>query len=878
MKRSILVFSLFLFGGAFMNLFAQNLTELSGTVSGSDGEVLSGATVLIKDKGLGAYTDEEGKFSLKVAGNGEVVVTASFLGYASMEQTVALDGSDQSLDFTLELDGLGIGEVVVTGVINPKSKLNSSVSISTLNPQLIRESAPRNTAELLRSIPGLRSESSGGEGNTNITVRGVPISAGGAKYLQLQEDGLPILAFGDIAFGTADIFLRSDYNIKRIEAIRGGSASTLATNSPAGIVNFISQTGDIQGGAIGFTTGLDYSTYRTDFSYGSPIGDDMTYHIGGFVRTGEGPRTLGYNGNVGGQIKANFTKKFDRGYARIYYKYLNDRAAGYMPIPMQVTGTNANPAWSSVAGFDATRGSIHSPFINQNLGPGPSGELRRSNVFDGMHPNSQSIGSEFSFDLGDNWSVLNKSRMSFNSGRFVSPFPAEVGDATAIAESIAGAGASLTYVDDSSSFGGGFANNGLVTRIHMFDVELNNFNNFVNDFKIGKSFAEGKYSVSAGLFKANQNISMSWLWTSYLADVNGEKSRLLNVGDSAGNVISDNGLYAYGVPFWGNCCTRNYDVAYDLIAPYAAVELQPLENLNLDASVRWDRGNVVGSFAGAAQGAIDVNNDGNLSSPEQDVSSIDHANPTTVDYTYNYLSYSVGANYKVNEQMAIFGRYSQGGSAKADRILFSPLPYNDGSTINAKDLLSQAEVGYKARFKNVGLFVTAFYASTTEEGGFEATTQKVIENDYRAFGVELESAVNLGNFNLRVGGTWTNAQITTDGATKGNIPRRQAALIFQIIPSYQYRGHKVGFTIIGSSSAYTQDANELAMPGYAVINGFINFKITEGLTIGVNGNNLANALAITEAEEGAITDGAVNYVRARALTGRSIAASIGYRF
>ena len=47
------------------------------------------------------------------------------------------------------------------------------------------KTAPTSSAEVLRAIPGVRSESSGGEGNANMTVRGVPISAGGARYVEV---------------------------------------------------------------------------------------------------------------------------------------------------------------------------------------------------------------------------------------------------------------------------------------------------------------------------------------------------------------------------------------------------------------------------------------------------------------------------------------------------------------------------------------------------------------------------------------------------------------------------------------------------------------------------------------------------------------------
>jgi outer membrane cobalamin receptor len=137
-------------------------------------------------------------------------------------------------------DGLKLDSVVVTGTSTKLSKMKQSVSVSTLDSEQIERSGATSAAELLRSIPGIRSESSGGEGNANITVRGVPISAGGARYVQIQEDGLPMLMFGDIAFGTADQFLRADFNIERLEVVRGGSASTLATNSPGGLINFLS--------------------------------------------------------------------------------------------------------------------------------------------------------------------------------------------------------------------------------------------------------------------------------------------------------------------------------------------------------------------------------------------------------------------------------------------------------------------------------------------------------------------------------------------------------------------------------------------------------------------------------------------------------------
>ncbi|MCZ4410020.1 TonB-dependent receptor [Cryomorphaceae bacterium 1068] len=848
--------------------------NITGTVSSEDGP-LPFSTIQIKETGGGAVSDLDGNFEIKDLPAGDYTLVTNQIGYKSDEQTVSVvSGQTVTLAIVLGKDALSLNELVITGVSNPVSKLESSVSMTTLRPAAMIDQNAANTAELLRTIPGIRSEASAGEGNTNITVRGVPISSGGSKYLQLQEDGMPILQFGDISFGTADIFLRADQTIQRVEAIRGGSASTMASNSPAGIVNFISKTGAIAGGSLITSVGLDYDNFRTDFEYGAPIDDKTSFHIGGFMRQGEGVREAGYKANQGGQIKANLTRRFKSGYARVYYKHLNDRTPAYLPMPIQVSGTNADPTWENIPGFDARSGTIHTPFLTSNLTTGPAGDLRRSNVMDGMNPVSNVAGAEFVSDLGEGWSIENRTRMAFNSGRFVSPFPSEVGDATAIAESIGGAGAQLQYADG-SEFGNGNADNNLLMRLHVFDTELNDFNLFANDLKIKKSI--DNLDLTFGYYRSVQNISMSWLWNSYLFDVNGEDARPVNVTGQDGTEFSTNGLYAYGTPFWGNL-HRNYDTQHNTSAPYAAVSYKLNENLYIDGSVRYDMGSVSGSFAGGTSRPFDMNNDSTISAYEEDVYFIDNEARTPVDYDYEYLSFSLGANYKIDETQAVFGRFSRGGSAKADRILFQNLPYSGGVEINALDMIDQGEIGWKKNFKNAALFVTAFYAQTTEEGGFELTTQNIIDNNYQAYGLEVEGAINYNKFEIRGGLTYTEATIES-GDNDGNTPRRQPTLMYFATPTYRFTEKlNIGATIIGQTGAYTQDNNELWMPGYAFVNGFIRYQLNKNLSVSVQGNNIFDTLGLTEAEEGAIGENQVNFVRARSIVGRNLSASVMLRF
>lgn len=870
-----------LFFALLLGASASAQTVVQGTVTDEEGLPLIGATVLIEGTATGDATDFDGVYSINATQTGEVTLVATYVGYGSSRAVLTLNGGTITQDFQLGPDALGLGEVFVTGVVNPVSKLESSVSISTLEPRAIEATVPRNTAEIFRAIPGIRSEASAGDGNTNITVRGVPISAGGSKYLQLQEDGLPIFLYGDIAFGTADGYLRAGPSVARIEAIRGGSASTKASNSPAGIINFISKNGQVAGGSIATTAGLDYNSQRVDFEAGSPFGDGLAFHIGGFFRSGEGERELGYTAQHGGQIKANITKYFDRGYARVYAKYLNDRTPTYLPQPIAVSGSNDSPTFSDAGSLGINDQAIGSALFQSNFGLGVDGERRRVNLSDGLHPVSTAAGVEFSFDLGSGFQIENRGRFALNSGRFVSPFTAAVGDRAVILGALEDAtgrdlsDATLTRADGSTDAVGN-----LLQGIVLFDTELKNFNTVFNDASLSKSFDDMDLdlTVTAGLFTGVQRINMGWLWNSYIATVEGDNASLVDVMDDDGTMLTDDGLAAYGALFFGNCCGVRFDATYDVKAPYAALAFSPIPQLSIDASLRYDFANVNGIGSGGFVDSVDVNNDGRISNPEGRANFIDQASRNPVDYSYDYLSYSAGANYTLTNASAVFARYSLGHSAKADRAIFPAGSYVGADALgieNPYDQIQQAELGYKQQFSIGGLFVTGFYANTTEQGGFEATTQEFIDNDYRAFGVEVEGVVNVGPFDFRGATTYTNAEITS-GANEGNTPRRQPDLLFSFVPSYTADQGTVGLSVIGQTESFAQDSNELVLPSFVILNAFAEANITNALSLGVSANNLLDSIGITESEEGAIPGN--GYIRARSISGRSVSASLRYRF
>jgi outer membrane receptor protein involved in Fe transport len=796
-----------------------------------------------------------------------------------------------------DAEAASLDEIVVTAVSKGQNKIDTSISVSSLSQETIANSAPRSVAELFRNLPGIRSESSGGEGNANISVRGLPVASGGSKFLQLQEDGLPVLEFGDIAFGNADIFLRSDFNVQRVESVRGGSSSTFASNAPGGVINLISKTGEKEGGSIQGTIGVDYGEYRLDADYGGKLSDSIRFHVGGFYRQGEGPRRAGYDGNRGYQIKANVTKEFENGFIRLNFKRLDDHAIAYLPSPVRVTGTDSNPKYSALPGLSPNQDTLHSVNFTRVLGLDRNNNVRTTDVRDGQRPLVTAFGVDAQFEIADGLTVTEKFKYSDVSGRFVSPFPAGIDTAQNVANGIGGAGSTLTYANGPRA-GQAYAGTNLLIPVVLFNTEVNSLDNIANDIRLTKEFdtGGGKLNATLGFYKSRQTINTTWTWNSYLLEPSGNNAALVNVSNAAGVPQTEGGLVAYSASFFGNCCRRAYDVDYNINAPFASLSYGS-DSFTVDASVRYDRVGARGFVT--SDGPVvtrDVNGNGLISVPETKVTVLRLNSPQPVNYNTHYWSYSGGVNYKLSPDFALFARYSRGGRANADRILLNDnnISPTSGRLLNtdvAIDFVKQAELGVKYRSGGAQLYATLFRA-TTEEENFEATTQRVFSRAYKATGLELEGSYRIGAFSLSASGTYTDAKISRDNIVPDNVgatPRRQAKFVYQITPQYSADIFTVGVNLIGTTKSKAQDENDgsgpvndglrrnnLRLPGFNQVNAFLNVRPMDKVQLSLNANNLFNTKGFTESEEGSIPANGI--VRARSINGRTISASVKFDF
>ena len=785
--------------------------------------------------------------------------------------------------------------IIVTGIVKAggQNRLDSSISVSSLNQDELMKTAPRSTAEIFRALPGIRAESSAGGGNSNIAVRGMPLSTGGAKYVSLQEDGLPILLFGDFDFAPADGFYKVDGTLDRVESVRGGTASTLTTNGPGGIINFISKTGSTEGGSIALSTGLDHDDYRAEFEYGGALTDTVYFHVGGHWQQGGDYRDLGFDAVSGGQIRASLTKEFENGFIRVNSKWLDKADATYMP---QAAGLSGDEVTDSIAGFSATNDSLHSPYIRNGRDVDGNNTVNNYDLADGIRTQIKSLGVEANFDIGAGINLDAKARYQDISGYFNAPFTHLVGDADTVLASTyggasgrffngPGAGNPVTSASLAAATG-----NPYVSEVAYFNTDLDDMSNFASELRASKSlaFESSSLDLTAGYFLMNQKFVQDWHWNRFLTSTD-TNAALIDV-----NGFTDNGILGYNQAFGWTGTNRNYDLEYQARAPFVAGSWALDNGLTIDGSVRFDTIEQTGTRTEGAGGAFDVDGDDIIDAPEMMVS-LNTGQGGIANFEVDHTSFTLGANYLVSDTLSVFGRYSDGAAFNGERQLFNSLNAGGGLVPGGEetyvDETEQFEAGVKWQESSdaipgqLDLYVTYFNAETKEDN-YEITTMTALGNTYVSQGIETEFKYGYGGLDLSGSVTFTDAEIDdsdTAPANIGNTPRRQADWIWSLTPTYTIDGlGRIGVNFTGTTDTYVDDDNVYVMPGATITNFFADWDITEQATLSVGVNNVFDEVLFTEAENGRVFDtdgdGAADVIVARSINGTSATATLRYRF
>ncbi|WP_336966555.1 TonB-dependent receptor [Sphingobium aquiterrae] len=812
------------------------------------------------------------------------MIAGSLAGASSaLAQDVARATEPSSLD-----------EIIVTGRVGTgvRTKAETSYSVTRIDEQALRMQAPTSVTEALKSVPGFWVEASGGEASGNVRARGVPVDGFGS--VQLLEDGIPIQHDPALGYLNGDQVFRLDETIDQIQVVRGGPSSVFYSNAPAGAINFIPRkVGDRAEGLVKATVG-DGDQYRMDFWVGAPVGE-WKLALGGFYRSYEGARDMGFTANKGGQIRATVSREFERGSIELDVKRMDDTVGFYAGIPMR---TYEDGEIRAVPGFDGHHGSVAGPetaLVNMITGDG--GHYQFDNTR-GTEVKRTQISGRFTFEPADGWKIVNSSRYNDTKTQRNGVFPNTLLSATGFLQQSAGLLASvpgatalqLRYVnaptgvyDTANQNGNGLVIVGGLRGITMPVKE------FISDTQVSHQFNMGSttHDITLGYYFAHVDEDFSRYSSTALLDVQ-TNSRLLNLVavDAAGNLVStltDNGIWRYGYE-WENASGEQTTHAF-----YLADEWQITDALRIDAGLRWEKM--------TAKGRVETKKTVNLGTLATSQIQTGTGIFAHYDDSFDKLGWTVGINYQFNDRIGAFGRYTA-----ASRMPSLGNYITNAAAKPFTQTMDLGEVGVKFSSPLIDVYATGFWTKYNNVSftnyrfdlGTGVSTSEARYADTQTFGLELETLIRPTSW-FDLAGTLTYQEPKYKGLTytdasgkvndyDGNQLIRVPKLSLRLVPGVNlFDGRlRLQAAFEHQGKRYVDTANSVRLPAYESLNLSGRLQINEQLSLFGYVDNVTNSLGLTEgnprAGELQNADAGANTFIARPLLGRTYRASIMYRF
>jgi len=550
---------------------------IAGKVTAEDGSPIVGANVVIAGTYLGAATNINGQYTIRNVPPGSYTLTASAVGFRKQSAAVSVaEGETATQDFVLPGDILLMGEIVTTATRTGRQQKEATVSMMVISDNMIRSLQPSSAADVLARVPGISAEGGGGEVASNIFVRGVP-AGGQYRYQTLQVDGMPLRSIGDDGGMSAqDVYFRQDLNIQSLEVVKGGSSSLFGFSAPGGIINYITKTGGSQLSTTVRATAADKNLFRYDFNTNGPLGENYRFNLGGFYRYDEGPRVSGLP-TQGFQIRGNVTRLLEDGYLRLHLTLINDRVQFFLPIAYtSKTREIAIPVDGTMNSAEAADLSLLTPDGNF-----------QSRMANGVLTNGSTTMLEYYNDLGDGWSLHNKTKWMDVDHEFNIFIPGLANYADAYARTFFVSPTDKYEYSYTNHPGVPFTSNAVIPQGTW--TRLRPTSDFANQLVLQKTIKSGdtEHRLTAGAYLSRTEYGDRIIFTNTLFEL-ASNPRLLTlvIKDATGAVrkrVTRNGVLEVANNY------RNARLLANNAALFAGDEMKFGDLLRLDVGLRYER-------------------------------------------------------------------------------------------------------------------------------------------------------------------------------------------------------------------------------------------------------------------------------------------------
>jgi outer membrane receptor protein involved in Fe transport len=840
----------------------------------------------------GLFTRIAGLFAL----SGAVLAGGHAYGQDTAATPVATDASTAN---TSTLD-----EIVVTGTAQSKGlkKLDASFSITTASLEEIRDVNPSSSADLLKIVPGIWPESSGGAAGANIELSGFP-GGGDAPYVTYSINGSPIFpSSGNVSFMDNSSQFRLDESVERAEVLQGGPGVVLSNGQMGATANFILRQGTAAPhGDIGITWG-DEGMYRLDGFYGGPLTQDWYMSIGGFYRYSDGVRDSQFPADNGGQLTATITHTLDNGTIMFFARELNDKNLFITDIPVTVSGTGNSQSVSAFPGFNPNTGTFAGSGLRGiSVQETPTGSPVTADLANGRGADLHTFGNDLDVEINDGISLSNKLMYSagevdcyclFNNfapqtlSSFIS---SQITSANGNAAITGPYGAATSGTATLVSTGAAVNPNSYVASMGFWIVQKQ-IQSFTDDLRFTFDVLPGNKLTVGGYLASYSSDDHWWLGNNQLitATPNAQLIDLtlnngVNVTNSAGQLGAS---FFTLVENWTGFNTALFvsdqwkidqwlfDAGYRIEEQRDHGTIENDSSVNLDSDPR----NLYNKGVSVPNGTFN-----------QGVSCDTSGSNECTEYQHTLGSWSVGANYEITPHMAVYGRVNQGVHFPGFDDLRSGTPqtqtiknYEVGYRIQTDTFYGVLDGSRKIfngvpfqQFTAGGESITAVYGASSWVTNIEARWEPIKHLSFDLTG-DWQDAIYTHYSSAATGG------VGYDGLSLQRQPRLQ----FRFTPAYElpmpWGDLRFFTTYTHVGLRYSDIANQQVLPAYYTLDAGIVSEIGDHFEVRVQGTNLTNQIGLTEGNArvalGTGSGIANNFEMARPIFGQEINVQMRYKF
>ncbi len=222
---------------AFSQVMAQT-SGLTGTISGTDGELLPGVNVVVKGTTSGVISDVNGNYSITV--KKDDVLVFSFIGFRSLE--IPVDGR-KVINVTMESESVDLEEIVAVGYGSQK-RASVTGAVATVDSKKLTVAPTASTTNTLAGrLPGL------------ITKQQSGLPGGDNASLSIRGFGAPLV----IVDGIESSFNNIDANeIESISVLKDAAAAIYGARAGDGVILVTTKRGEVNKPTITLNSNMTF--------------------------------------------------------------------------------------------------------------------------------------------------------------------------------------------------------------------------------------------------------------------------------------------------------------------------------------------------------------------------------------------------------------------------------------------------------------------------------------------------------------------------------------------------------------------------------------------------------------------------------------------